>query len=276
MPFIIGFIFLYTVPFVTSIVYAFSDVGITNLGIDLTFVGLDNFIFATTVEPRFLRYLLESLWALAYQLPIILMFSLFIAMILKQKFIGRTVFRSIFFLPVIVATGVIINIMTGDIYAGLSQGTQPDAGAGFLQNIMILEVLRMYGFSDDIIIGFIGILNSIFEMIWRSGVQILLFLAGLQSISPSLYEASTVEGSTKWEDFWFITFPLITPVLLVNSVYTIVDAFTDYSNSYMRMVFGYANRLQYGTSMAMAWMYFVIILAVIAVLYRVLSRREIY
>ena len=273
LPFILGFVLMYMTPLISSIIYSFSKVTLSNTGIKTEFIGMENYIFAFTKDAEFIRKLGGSLLSTLYQIPLILIFSLFIALILNHKFRGRLVVRAIFFLPVIVASGVVINIMSGDLYASLMESGNQQVSGSMVESTVLKQMLAVYGLRDDIINAIIGTIDTIFQLAWRSGIQILIFLASLQSIPGTLYESSSIEGANGWEDFWFITLPMISPILVVNCVYTIIDGFTDFNNVLMSHIFGYVNKLSYGISSAMAWTYFVIIAIIIAVVFKVINKR---
>lgn len=273
-PFLVGFVLMYLVPLISSVVYAFSKVSLNENGIQTVFIGLTNFRFAFTEDVDFLKKLTNSLGSMLYQVPLIILFSLFIAIMLNRKFHGRTIVRAIFFIPVIVASGVVINIMNGDIYAALMQEGQNSSS--MLESTVLKQMLSVYGVRDDLINAFIGTIDAIFKLAWRCGIQILIFLAALQSVPPSLYESSAIEGANGWENFWFITLPMILPVMIVNCVYTIIDSFTDYNNVLMTYVYGYANKLNYGVFSAMAWTYFAIIAILLLLVFKLINKRAFY
>jgi len=272
-PFIVGFLLFYLIPLINSVLYSFSEVKLDNTGINLTYNGLTNYIFAFTKDSTFLRNFISTLGSTLYKIPIILLFSLFIGIMINHKFPGRTFIRAMFFLPVIISSGVVINIMTGDVYSAVLGGGQ--SNSTLIQSNVLGEMLSLYGVRQDIINGLTGAIDQIFELTWRSGIQILLFLASLQAIPDSLYEASSIEGANSWENFWFLTIPMISPVLLVNGVYTLTDTFIDYANPVMKQIFNYASTLNYSVSMAMAWSYFFVISLLLLVLYLIV-RKKIY
>ena len=271
-PFIIGFILMYMVPLVSSVNYAFSDVTTNENGVSTTFNGFANFSYAFTQDPNFISTLFSSLGSTLYQTILILLFSLFIAMMLNDKFRGRIVVRAIFFIPVIVASGMVIHIMTGDVLQALQQGGQNSSS--LLESTFLKHMLSTYGIGDSTITAIVTTIDSIFQLAWRSGIQILIFLAALQSISKSLYESSAIEGANAWENFWFITMPMIMPILLVNTVYTIIDNFTDYnSNKLMAYINdNYLTQVKYGCALAMAWTYFLIIAVLLAIVYLIITK----
>jgi ABC-type sugar transport system permease subunit len=140
----------------------------------------------------------------------------------------------------------------------------------------LTEMMREMGLGDDITNAITSFTNGIFELSWRSGIQILLFIAGLQTVPPQLYEAANVDGCTAWERFWKITFPLLTPVLIINLIYTVTDHFTSYQNEVMRMILDYGSSFKYSYSATLAWIYFAVILVILGGLYAVTNRRVVY
>ena len=274
LPFIVGFGVLYLWPLIQSFLYSFHELTVSTDKFDWQFIGLDNYRRAFVTDSDFVRTLTGTLRDLLIQIPTILVYSLFIALILNQKFKGRLVVRAIFFLPVIIASGVIIDILSGDVMSQLLMSGER-SGAMFQVNALS-EMMRSMGMSEDIITVITDFTNGIFELSWHSGIQILLFIAGLQTVPAQLYEAADVDGCTAWERFWKITFPLLTPVLMINLIFTITDHFTSYQNTVMQMILKYGTSFQYSYSATLAWIYFAVILAILGVIYAVANRRVIY
>ena len=276
MPFIIGFVLIYLPIIIDSIKYSFCEVKIIPQsrggGMDLTFVGWANYktVLTGTEYEEFIPTLLEGLQTIALEIPMILMFSLFMAVLLNQKMIGRAFFRAMLFLPVILSTGIMetvsaqdINAMTGS--GGINDGSGQDVTSDLSYFTSVQSMFAMLDLPvGGGLIKYVSLaVESIFDIVNRSGVQILIFLAGLQSISPAIYESVQIDGATSWETFWKITFPMISPMILVNAVYTVIDSFTTESNPVMQYVMEvYSNSKVY--SSAMAWMYFLIVVLVIA------------
>ncbi len=200
-----------------------------------------------------------------YQVPFILIVSLFLATIINQKFVGRTFVRAIFFLPVIVASGVVISLIQSDALS--STMMEGNTETTIFNSTVLEEFLQQTGLSAKITGYFTTITNNMFDLLWKTGIQTLMFLAGLQSVSPSLYEASSVEGATGWENFWLITFPMLVPIIFVNTVYTVVDSFMDLSNGVMTQILGTTNNVEYGKAAAMGWSYTIIILFVLLLVF---------
>lgn len=277
LPWFIGFLFLFLVPLISSFRYGLSKLKVTNEGFTLNFVGLDNFKEALFSHESYVRTLTESFVNIVVNTPLIIIFSLFFAVILNQKFRGRVLARAIFFLPVILASGIIASIESGDLMQSVVRSANDSTGGGLslMKNLQLTALLLDSGMSPVLVQYFTSAVSRIYEIVSQSGVQILIFLAGLQSISPSLYEAAKIEGSTGYEAFWKITFPMISPLILTNLVYTIIDSFV--SDKTSRLVVDTAFKsFNFGLSAAMAWIYFAVIALVLWVTTLLVSRRVFY
>lgn len=263
LPWEIGLVLFFFVPLIKSIYYSFCDVGITNTGIKTTWVGLKWYDFIINQHPDYLESIRDMLSAFAVQLPIILALSLILAMVLNQKFRGRMFARAIFFLPVIIATGVIMNLMTGEhIQVSLvaSSGSQGNYGT----MIDFDAILGNLGLPEEITTLIASYIGDVFNLLWSCGIQIVLFIAGLQSIPDQLYEVSKVEGASKWEEFWYITVPMLGPTILLVMVYTMIDLFTQNQFVIATAFDLMSNQAIYDQSSAMVWFYFVVVGAVMA------------
>ncbi len=280
LPFLIGFFGLFLPMIVKSISYSFSNMEVQQTGYVLLPAarnGLEHYIRALTIDPDYNRMLLNAIVGMLTKVPLVLIFSFFMANLLNQKFHGRAVARSILFFPVILTSGVVLGLESSDLLLTTLSPAEI-SGTDFSTIMNVSGLLLKY---TDLPAGAINFLanavNGIYNIIIASGVQILIFLAGLQSISPSLYEASAMEGATAWESFWKITFPMISPLILVNSVYTIIDAFTSETNEIMKdiknTIFG---EVKYGLGSAMAWIYFICIGVILLVVGTIISRHVFY
>ena len=283
LPFLLGFVLLYIPMLFQSIQFSFSEITITvGGGYKLDFVGFKNYSDALFTDANFVRILVSSLKQLVLDVPAIVIFSLFMSIILNQKMPGRAVFRAIFFIPVILTTGLIDQIDQSNAVmsymgsGGIDTGAADAMGSGN-EIISALDVTALLGnmaIGTELVEYVVDIVNNIFNIVNRSGVQMLIFLAGLQSISPAIYESCTMDGATGWETFWKITFPMISPMILVSTVYTVIDSFTSQSNQVMT----YIGRIYEGTtrnarvlSSAMSWIYFLIVLLLIGAVAALLS-----
>lgn len=274
LPWLLGFLFFFLIPMITSLRYSFSKVEVNATGIKVMNVGFSNFVEALTVNTSFNRTLTESVVNMVVNVPLIVIFSLFLAVLLNQKFVGRSIARSIFFLPVILASGIILQLESESLIQTLSQSS----GSGSVSAFGTFQLERMMlnaGVNETIVIYLTGAVDRIYQIVSQSGVQILIFLAGIQTISPSLYEASTMEGATGYEAFWKITFPMVSPLILVNMIYTIIDSFSRNDMTDLIRTTGFTN-LNFGLSSAMAWMYFVAIGVILAISSGIVSRKVFY
>ncbi len=283
LPFLIGFVLLYIPMLFQSIQFSFSEINILTStgggggGYELEFVGFKNYSDALFTDANYVRILTSSLRQLVLDVPAIVIFSLFMAIILNQKMVGRAAFRAIFFIPVILTTGLIdqidqsnavLNYMSaGGIDTGAVEAMDGGGGTQIINALDVTNLLGNMAVGTELVEYVVNVVNNIFNIVNRSGVQMLIFLAGLQSISPAIYESCTMDGATGWETFWKITFPMISPMILVNTIYTVIDSFTSKSNSVMT----YINTVYEGTSRnarvlssAMSWIYFLIVLVLIA------------
>ena len=279
LPFVIGFVLVYLPIIWNSIYMSFHSLHIvTGGGFTLEFVGLENYSNALFEDPGFVQTLVTGLGELAFDIPAILIFSLFMAVLLNQKMAGRAVFRAIFFIPVILSTGIMEAIEGQNILGTMMEGNESIDGSGSSaasQIVQAVDIERLFStmkMGQELVEIVVRIVNQIYDIVNRSGVQMLIFLAGLQSISPAIYEACRIDGCTSWETFWKITFPMISPMILVNGVYTIIDSFTTNSNSVMAYINGVYNGSDGQVlSSAMAWMYFLIVMLILAAVVGIFS-----
>ncbi|MBR7132646.1 MAG: sugar ABC transporter permease [Clostridia bacterium] len=199
---------------------------------------------------------------------LVIAFSLFLALILSQEFHGRLFARAIFFLPVIVASGVVLGIINGDEFSQeLMSGQSSQMQLDLLQNILINT-----GLSEDTISTVVETVGNIFNITWRCGIQVLIFLSGIKSIPVSVKEAASVEGATAWEFFWKITFPMILPMVQLNMIFTIIDSFTDSSNAIISRIYSLNQAMDFSYSSTIAWTYFIVVFIIVILVYGILNR----
>lgn len=281
LPFIIGFLLVYLPILIDSLTLSFNEMTIVKGGgYTLEFVGFKNYGEALFGEygTTYIQTLLTGIGGLILEVPAILLFSLFMAILLNQKMMGRAAFRAIFFLPVVLATGIMETIENQNIlgaYMGETSGIDDGSGSSAADSIvsaMDIETLFASMKVGTKLVGYVvDIVNQIYGIVNRSGVQMLIFLAGLQSISPAIYEACKIDGATGWETFWKVTFPMISPMILVNAVYTIIDSFTTESNTVMSYIASISNKVGDEVSTAMSWIYFLIVVLILLVVAGVMS-----
>lgn len=236
LPWLAGFLIFYVRSLFMTGQFAFNTMTIDaiNGGYKLDFVGIENFRYAFMVHPSFKQELTRSVMDMLIDVPLITFFSLFMAMLLNKKFPGRTLVRAIFFLPIILSSGAItdamelsMQMMNGDIS---SQAADAAATAGTTLAFDVDYLIGMFmnlGLPASILEYIVQAVARINDIIAASGVQIIIFIAALQSIPGSMYEVAKIEGATGYETFWKVTFPMVMPHIITNVVYTIVDSFTE-------------------------------------------------
>lgn len=281
IPWLIGFLIFFLTPIILSVTFSFNAITTSSTGYQLNWVGLANYHKALFEDTAYPQHLLNSSVSLVTDVPIIVVFSFFVALLLKQKFHGSGLVKAVFFLPVIMSSGLFV-----DLQSNFGQATSStldaamEASGGMLTVLSsgtVTKYLTEMGMPDSWLNYITGAIDSIYSIITNSGIQIFIFLAGLNSISPALYEASDIEGATGWEAFWKITFPMMTPMILVNVIYSIVDSFTSTGNRVMSYTYNLAfGSFDFGLSSAMSWIYFVILAVVMGVVAAVISRRTFY
>ena len=255
LPWIIGFLLFTLYPVILSIRLSFNDVRISE-GISLSFSGWKYYYEALNVDTQFKTNLGETVIFICCATPIIIVFSLVIAMLLNGKYPLRTLFRGIFFLPVIIMSGPVISDLMSQYSVDLSK----------LSPLIYDFINNLPGFIKTPIL---FSLNNLVLILWFSGVQILLFLAGLQKVGREVYEAASIDGATGWEKFWKITLPHIKPMALINSVYTVMEIANYANNSVNTKISSHLLEVNrpYSFSAAMSWIYFMVILLLLLAAY---------
>lgn len=280
LPFIIGFISFMLLPIFESLRMAFSRViiDVTRYGFRMEFTGLGNIQRALLVDAEFNRLLVEELVRMVLIVPAVIIFSLFVALILNQEFKARGFVRAIFFLPVILSSGVLIGLETNNallrsVAESIKQSNQLKTSVtGVLERVLAAE-----GAASGYMKYIFQVVNQIYNIAMASGIQIIIFLSALQTIPSSMFEAAKIEGSTSWECFWKITFPMVSSLILVNFVYSVVDYLIRTDNRVMKKIFvALVNRLDFGFSAAMAWFYFLVVIVVIGICLSIISKKVYY
>ncbi|MDD3191547.1 MAG: sugar ABC transporter permease [Bacilli bacterium] len=286
LPLLIGFVYFFAIPFVRSVQFGFSNVYNDN-GIKADWVGLSNYIYAfteaATTAGSFTEILVQAVIDIVSDIPVILIFSLLVAVVLNSKFKGRAFVRAIFFMPVIFNSQAIDLAMTS--------ATALQAAMEAVTNDLFSQ---MFSFEDfllnaNIPIGGVTFLSNasakIYDIISYSGVQILIFLSAIQSVPKHLYEAAKIEGATQYEMFWKITFPMVSPMMLTAAVYTIVDSFL--TSPLVNFISAYSMPdtidtenlgvlTNYGVNAAMSWIFCLISIIIIGITLGVLSKAVFY
>lgn len=268
LPWLVGLVYFFLIPFVQSIVFSFNRVTIGENGLVYAAQGLENYRYILLEDANFLRDAATQVGSLAVNIPIILFFSVFVALLLNTRFRGRMLARSLFFLPVIIASGVVIEIIQNDVFT--SNVMQADAST--FQTAAVSEILARLNFDDKLISVYTSVTSQVFDLSWKTGVPILLFLSALQGIPETYYEVASIEGANRWESFWKITFPSLMPACMLVTIYAIVDSFTDMDNQVMRSMVSRFNDMKYGYASASAILYFLMIIVVLLLVVSVFFR----
>lgn len=264
-PFALGFIFLILFPMIKSLAYSFNQLTFDGR-VHLTFSGTENYYRALFEDTEYRQMLLSSLLDMALSVPVILVFSMIVAVFLNKKFPGRSVFQIIFFIPVIVSSGILPELFSDDLVrtAIVNAPSASGEAVGSFDTSGMTALLINLNIPNGMAEYITQAISNILDIVNSSGIQILVFTMGLKSISPQLYEASSIEGATAWESFWKITLPMILPQFTVNLTYTVIDSFVNNNNEIMQSINAYNySKFDFGYAASLAWMYFVIILLIL-------------
>lgn len=272
LPWLIGAVVFFINPFLQSLRLSFSRITKFKT-FQMEWVGLENYRRAFVWDVDFIPMFIQVVRDTVINTIMIVIFSLFIAILINKNIKFRGFWRGVFFLPVLLGAGYIMEEILGiDAASGTVSGA---AVAEMARGISVPREFIRY-FHPTIVQGITIFLNRITYVLWRSGVQIVIYLAGLQGISSSLYEAARCDSATEWQMFWKITFPMISPVMLLNTIYTIIDSFTDISNPIVTYVYDLGfKQTQFEYSAAVSWLYFIFVLFVCGVVYFTM-RRKVY
>ncbi len=262
-PWLIGFCLFFAFPLFRSIHMSFVQVSAWEDYI-YEFVGFKNYIYIFREDAWYVKHFVTTIKEMLAQIPLTNVFAMFIAILLNKKFPGRTAYRTIFFLPVILGSGFIMSQLLG-------QGVQSEA-METAQNVLLPMEVKIYlgGELTALVTDFLSLITSI---LWKCGVQIVIYLSGLQSISPSLYEAARVDSATEWEMFWLITLPMLCPIILMNLIYSLVDCFINADNLLFRHIqnIGFAGNKEFEVASAMSWVFFLFVLLLVGIIFAIMK-----
>lgn len=270
MPWIIGTLLFLLYPLGQSFYYMWFNIRITPLGTVFKYVGFGNFTQIWLENPEFPQQIVTYLWQTIVQVPIIVVFSLMIAIMLNGKIKFKGLFRLIFFLPVIIVSGPVMNML-------VSEGAANIPSMNVQSIINAFDTFLPYNVAESI-----GeIFQNMIMFLWYAGVQILIFLSALQKIDPALYEAAKIDGGSSWECFWKITLPTIKPMILLNAVYSVIFLSSNEQNELITMIksamFSGTKEKGHGYASAMAWMYSLIVTLIVLLFFLLLgSKKDVY
>jgi len=256
-PWIVGFLLFMAYPLYFSLYMSFHKVVITPEGIETAYLGWGNYKDAFATDPDFMQKLLLFLRSTVLMIPIVIVFALFIALLINQPIRGRQFFRALFFLPVVITSGEVVQEL-------FSQGATT---IPIMENSSLLTTVTA-GLPEVWAATLTDLTQRFILILWYSGVQILIFLAALQKVNPQVYEAAAIDGASPWVIFWKITLPEVKPFILVNLIYTTVDLFTNTWSDVILLI--QKNMFQVGTgfgySSALAWIFFSVILLLLLII----------
>jgi ABC-type sugar transport system permease subunit len=255
---VLGFLLFTLYPLVYSLIMSMQKIMIGADGIEGTFVGFDNFVYAFSLDFRFLTGMAETVRTIGILTPLIIILSIIIGLLLNRVTRMKGIFRALFFLPVIIVSGNLMSMLEAD---GVFAIVSPEdvglfrwlAGSGMGAVLYVITFL----------------ISNIFTVLWFSGVQILIYLSGMQKISGAIYEAAAIDGASGWQTFWKITLPQLNQFTVINIVYTVVLIATFPTNPIIQMIredmFGMRAHQGMGYASAVSWMYFILIVLMLLI-----------
>ncbi len=274
IPFIIGFVFLFAKPMIVSLVYTFHHLAFSNDGMALEWVGMRNYIQLVN-DVSFLKQIYSQLASFFWQIPLKIVFSMLVALLMKDKFPGRLFFRCVMFLPVIFASETVMGLLNRQT-GGASLATESnlffvvnESAGSFMQ-----ELMAAFGLSDSLMSSVSYYINNIFQLAWTSGIQIVLFIVGLSAVPSDLYEVCTMEGATAWETFWKITFPLLSPTILLCTIYSIISTIMRNNSIIETISDNMQQKIEYAC--VQTWVYSAAVVLLVAVVYKLISKKTVY
>lgn len=275
IPLIVGLITFFIIPVFKSFLFSISDVTSGSSGYQIDIKDFSAYYRAMNEHTDYKKTVASAIINTVTTTPLIILFSFFMASVLNQNFKGKTFFRTVLFLPLALTIMETLTI-TLENSMGAYSGYKSEGTAAVSFTTQISQFLLQSGLAEEAVDFLVSLVDSIYGIIDKSSIQILVMLIGMQSVSPALYEAATVEGATPWESFWKITFPMVSPMILVCIIYTIIDSFTNQGSGVMSLMKteAYTN-LDFSLSSAMGWIYFLLIavlLVVVAGLFKLLFK----
>lgn len=282
IPWLLGFLLFFLKPLIESIYYSFNIVEITEGGVKTKFIGLNNYKKAFAVDPVFNRLILTMVVRTLPRVLVVIIFSLLAAVLINGEYPGRSVARTIFLIPIIMGTEIAATTLVGrDV---ISQEIYGNTGLATFGSKFVMDVLANTGLPKQIVSFVSATVSNVFSILANSGVPTVIFLAGLQTIPPSLYEVAEIEGATAYETFWKVTLPIISPMILVSTVYAIIDAFFRHSTVIDGTRYEIINKMysvafteaQYGLSAAMTTVYMLVTVGIVSLISYLISKVVFY
>ena len=275
LPFVIGFIWLFIKPLLDGIQFSFSLVTLSETGLVLDPMGWENYKYILTVDTKFIKNLSTIGTQMPVKILVIMFLSMFLAIVLNDNFPGRVLFRAMLFLPVIFGAEQAMNLFNS--FAGTGDMTQTSNDFMMVSGELtgfVHQIIKGFGALTPVITKVTAYASSMARLLWDCGIQIVLFIIGIQSIPPHLYEVAKIEGCNKWEEFWKITFPLLTPSILLCLIFSVIEYFN--ADGPMDGYIAALMQTHIGQAMAVSLMYSILVLVVVMIIYKILSRKTIY
>lgn len=268
-PWILGLILFFLYPIFHSMYLSFAELSLNSDGISTQFIRLENYYEILVTDPDYLNDVLEALLDILVSLPFILVVSMILALLLNGRYKGRIFFRGLFFMPVIFASGPVLQLfLTAAQWNATQAAVSETASFGMIDFQGVLGSLNLPSSIESYLS---SALSKIFLLVWQSGIQTVLIIAGLQSIPELHYEVSRVEGANGWQTFWFITFPQLMRTMLLVLIFTVVEQCSLSTNTVLSVSYNKFSQLRYGTGTAMLWFYYIfvaLLIVIIFVMYR--------
>lgn len=275
LPFIIGFIWLFMKPLLESLNYTFHRVTVGTDGLLLEPIQFYNWKYMMNDDFEFIKKLITMSSEMLVQILVIMFISIFLAVLLTEKFPGRLLFRTCLFLPMIFGAAPVLEAFsTLGGNAEMAETTNSFVALSGEMTGFIKEIIDSFGVLTPVIEKFTGYAGTIFNLLWSTALQIIIFIIGLQAIPAHLYEVAKMEGATKWETFWKITFPLLTPSMLLCLIYSVIDYFNKSTNPIVVIIDkNMSSRLDYACTQS--WAYALMIFIIVLIVNAILSRKVI-
>lgn len=277
-PFIVGSVFFVIFPIILSIAFSLSKVSNDAYGYTMEFMGISNYKHMLFSDAQYNKTVVNTLKGILVDVPVVTIFSFFIASMLNQEFKGRGIARTVLFLPLIVSSPAVLKLLTADSVSSEMGTSAAEVSTSVDFSAALTEYLSKIDIGFEVTQLLSSTVNNISTILAMSAIPIIIFLAALQSVSPSIYEASYVEGATKWEVFWKISLPMISPMILVVIIYTMIDSFSSSSNEVIKTIHNlcFTGNINLGRGCAAAWIYMVIILVLITIVYLAVNKFVFY
>lgn len=275
-PFLIGAAIIFIPSIVQAFLFSLNELKIRPGSYEMDFQGFLYYKEALLEHATFSKTLISTVVNMLVNIPLVIVFSFFISTILNTEFRGRTAVRAILFLPVIVSSGVLVSLSSVSVVNGvLTTGSNT---SGSVSAVDLSNLLVTIGLPAGIVTYLSQAISRLYEVINSSGVQILIFLAALQTISPAIYEAATIDGCTAWEKFWKITFPMLSPYILTNTVYSLIDLLSSEKSEAITVILSVAKSgtMDISLSAAMSFIFFGAVVVILAVFSFLISRLVFY